>query len=663
MFVDWHTKLTPRWQWAVFCIVVLGALFFLHHDGLQANFLADDYDWLRIAREDSTNGWLSTFTHSHGGNFYRPVVALGFHFDYAMWQYNPLGFHLHQLVLQLLLIFGVTLLVRRVTRSPWLGFATGALFAVHPAQHEVVTWLAGRPDLYAAMFSVWALVAFSTWLEQKKWHWLVVSAVAGLLGMLSKETAFVLPALAGLLAAPGLRHHTLTWKRASVGVALFVVLLSSVLIARGNVLTSAIGGYLVGGEQSGTNFTLENINRPFTSPFKFVNWDYALERYGDAGIVGLLARAYNHLEKGWALWGTLLLVVLVALWWRRRKTAAASLLIGGLLWSSIAFIPVYGLSGDIRSSLMGTRLLFFASIGYVAALVGALGLLDFQGRLWPTLRVVAVGIIFVCAAVLWRINVAPWRVASDRVGQVREAFAQQLPDVQSAQAQALFFRRLPGLYFGAYEYFGPRSVSEMVRSVVGGAQPAGYLVGSRAFADSPYCASPVPASSLQVLSWDATVKQFALAPVAAVQEGVSKVWDFQLGSMPAGWVASSLSIASTEGGVQFTPVEHGQYIESPSLEAFTGSAYRTLIVRFRLVGEGDFGRRRFRVDWRQNGSYSPGQYIRHAYDASDGSYSVRIPLCQYLPWALSDGVDQLRILPATSGAFVVEQVILSPDAP
>ena len=653
---------TPRMQWILFTAVIAVALLGLHADGFRAHFLADDYDWLRIAREDTAAGPLHTFTHSHGGNFYRPIPALGFQLDYRLWQYSPSGYNVHQWVFQFFLVLGIALLIARATTSRWLGFASGLLFALHPAQHEVVTWLAGRPDLYAATFSVWALVAFHAWLTRRQWGWLFGSAALAALGMLSKETAFVLPALAGIIAIPTLRQQRLLWRRVLLGVGVLVLILAAAFAARSAVLTSALGGYQVGGESAGTNFTLSNINRPFTSPFKLVNWDYALERFGNAGMVGMLARAYARVEQQWYVWGVLLAAGVGVLWWRRRRDPAAALVVGGMLWSLVAFIPVYGLSGDVRANLMGTRLLFFASIGYVAVLAGCVGLVHWTHRSARYARPVLVALLAVVAVLLWRTNVVPWRVASDRVKQVREAFVQQLPDVRASGATSLLLRRLPGLYFGAYEYFGPRSVSEMVRSVVGAAEPAGFLVGSRAFSDSPFCSAPVPTASIQTLTWESAGKRFTLAGVPDVPPGAPVVWDFQSG-MPEGWSSFGLGAQTVNGGVQFTPEEHGQYLQTPVLPATTGSAYRSLTVRFRLVGEGDFGRRRFRVDWRQNGAYAPGQYVRHAYDGEDEVYSLTIPLCQYLPWALSESVDQLRILPATSGAFTVEQVILSPHAP
>ncbi|MGQ0721103.1 MAG: tetratricopeptide repeat protein, partial [Candidatus Eiseniibacteriota bacterium] len=82
----------------------------------------------------------------------------------------------------------VWLLGRRVLASAFAALVAALLFAVHPVHTESVAFVSGRTDLLASVF---ALAAAFAWARGR----VVVSSAALLLAALSKETAFVLPAV------------------------------------------------------------------------------------------------------------------------------------------------------------------------------------------------------------------------------------------------------------------------------------------------------------------------------------------------------------------------------------------------------------------------------------------------------------------------------------
>jgi hypothetical protein len=97
---------------------------------------------------------------------YLPLRVTSYAIDYEIWNgYNPLGFHLTNVILHAvvsLLVFGIT---RRLTGSLAAALFAGLLFAVHPVHSEVAAWVSGRKDVLST-----ALVLLSFYMYIKARH-------------------------------------------------------------------------------------------------------------------------------------------------------------------------------------------------------------------------------------------------------------------------------------------------------------------------------------------------------------------------------------------------------------------------------------------------------------------------------------------------------------
>jgi hypothetical protein len=118
-------------------------------------------------------------------------------------QLNPMVFHAASVLVHAAtagLVFALLCRLRIKHAAAMLG---AVLFAVHPVQVETVAWAAGLKDLLCGFFSVLSLLLFVRYREtgeRSKAGWLLVGAIAAfVLGMLSKPTAMVTPALAGVI--------------------------------------------------------------------------------------------------------------------------------------------------------------------------------------------------------------------------------------------------------------------------------------------------------------------------------------------------------------------------------------------------------------------------------------------------------------------------------
>ena len=110
---------------------------------------------------------------------YRPLCVLSFRLNYLLQGLSPLGYHLVNLELHVL----VTLLYHVVTShyvGPNTSFLSSVMFAVHPVHTESVTGLVGRAELLSAIFFLLSLQLY-----QRRYS--LASAVVCGLAMLSKE--------------------------------------------------------------------------------------------------------------------------------------------------------------------------------------------------------------------------------------------------------------------------------------------------------------------------------------------------------------------------------------------------------------------------------------------------------------------------------------------
>ena len=152
-----------------------------------------------------------------GGPF-RPITTLSFALNYALHGRSPAGYHLVNALLHALSSALVVVLARRlleaakVARAELGALAAGLLFAVHPVHVEALAPIVGRTDLLASCL---ALAALRLALEPG-WRWKVGATAVLAVGVLSKESAAVMPALyflvaltvpaaAGLAVAPDVR--------------------------------------------------------------------------------------------------------------------------------------------------------------------------------------------------------------------------------------------------------------------------------------------------------------------------------------------------------------------------------------------------------------------------------------------------------------------------
>ncbi|MBN1334621.1 MAG: tetratricopeptide repeat protein [Deltaproteobacteria bacterium] len=131
----------------------------------------------------------------------RPLVALTWAVDARLWGEDPFGYHvvnvaIHALNAVLALLVGERVFARLGARRP-LGsaLAAAALWAVHPMTTEAVTHLAGRSEALAATFCLGAVLEWLRWRREGGTFPFVLSFLAFLAAMATREVAVAVPLL------------------------------------------------------------------------------------------------------------------------------------------------------------------------------------------------------------------------------------------------------------------------------------------------------------------------------------------------------------------------------------------------------------------------------------------------------------------------------------
>lgn len=89
---------------------------------------------------------------------YAPITIFSFLMDYTLWGMNPCGYHATNVLLHVINGVLVFLLVSRLTNNRFVGWATAAMFLIHPVQIESVVWISSRKGLLCSMFMISALL-------------------------------------------------------------------------------------------------------------------------------------------------------------------------------------------------------------------------------------------------------------------------------------------------------------------------------------------------------------------------------------------------------------------------------------------------------------------------------------------------------------------------
>lgn len=222
------------------CLVVVAAVAAFYAN-LRSFFLSDDFYLLTIAHDPDTYG-RALFLHGGGQEFFRPFGGMALLISSWFAGFSPLRWHGISLAIHSLNGVLVYTLARQLFTQRSVAGIAAALFCLHGITPESVAWVAGRFDILATFFTLFSLVCFVAKERKGNSGLYIASLVAGALALLTKESAYVLPALITTI----LVVSSASLKDALLRTGPYWLLAVSMFLLRYSVL-GGIGGYSTAG--------------------------------------------------------------------------------------------------------------------------------------------------------------------------------------------------------------------------------------------------------------------------------------------------------------------------------------------------------------------------------------------------------------------------------
>jgi len=303
---------------------------------------------------------------------YRPLTTLSYLLNYAILgnTNHPTGYHWINFFLHAGNVFLVFLLVLRLmagrVRRLRIAFFAALLWAVHPVLTESVTNIVGRADLLAgsAVLSGFLLYLKST--ETTGWRrglWLTGLAVTTAVGVFSKESAVVLPAVIVLYELACGKH----WRRMLPACLATLVPIGVMLWQRAAVLSSSLPAEypFLDNPIAGAGFWIGRLTavKVLAGYLWLALWPMRLSADYSYRQIALV---HGSLED-WVCWLVVAgALALMAILLNRSRLAFffAGFALLNLLPSSNLLFPI--------GTIMAERLLYLPLVGVVAAVVIAI---------------------------------------------------------------------------------------------------------------------------------------------------------------------------------------------------------------------------------------------------------------------------------------------------
>jgi tetratricopeptide (TPR) repeat protein len=298
------------------------------------------------------------FTSTQQSNWH-PLTWLSHMLDIELFGLDPLGHHLHNLLLHTISTVLLFWLLYKMTGAVWCSAFVAMAFGIHPLRVESVAWAAERKDVLGALFWMLTIAAYLYYVKRGGIYRYLLVILCFAMGLMAKPMLVTLPIVLLLLDFWPLG-------RVSGNMARLVVEKIPLLIL---VLASCIITYQV--QQSGGSVTLHmspdvlvtNALGAYTSYLGKLVWPVDLAvLYPMKGVqnphdkqwpAGYLVLAFSILLAGCALAAA-----------RHRKKPY---LLTGWFWYVITLIPVIGIV-RIGAHLIADRYTYLPSIG-IAILV------------------------------------------------------------------------------------------------------------------------------------------------------------------------------------------------------------------------------------------------------------------------------------------------------
>ncbi|MYF96433.1 MAG: tetratricopeptide repeat protein [Holophagales bacterium] len=185
--------ISPREKLAAAALVLMVGISFV--PAYQAGFVWDDTIFVDspVIREASglKSIWFSPSDIEQEGHYW-PVTYTTFWLEHKLWGFEPLGYHVVNVLMHAVNVLLVWSLLRRfAVPGAWV---VAAVFAVHPLHVESVAWIIERKDVLSGLFYLTSFLAYVRFTDRGKPARYLLALGLFAAGLLSKTVVVTLPA-------------------------------------------------------------------------------------------------------------------------------------------------------------------------------------------------------------------------------------------------------------------------------------------------------------------------------------------------------------------------------------------------------------------------------------------------------------------------------------
>ena len=200
------------WRPALLAGLLLLLVVAAYLPALRCGFIWDDDEYVTDnPMLTAANGLHEIWFSTHALSQYFPLVYTTFRLEHGQWGFNPVGYHLVNVLLHGINAILVWLVLRRLAvPGAWLG---AALFALHPVQVETVAWVSELKNIESLFLYLLALLAWIHFVDspgRTRWGAYGLALTAFLAALFAKTTACTLPA--ALVLVLWLRGERWSWE-------------------------------------------------------------------------------------------------------------------------------------------------------------------------------------------------------------------------------------------------------------------------------------------------------------------------------------------------------------------------------------------------------------------------------------------------------------------
>ncbi|MBI5376446.1 MAG: tetratricopeptide repeat protein [Candidatus Schekmanbacteria bacterium] len=187
-------------------LILFVSAFLLYSSTITHELVNYDDDWLikdnSVIRSLSLKNILKMFSGPTGTD-YLPLKELSYALDYRLFENNPYGYHLTNVILYSATSVLAFLFLYQLSGKTSFSFVVSLLYVFHPIHSEVVNWASARKDCLGGLFFFASALFYAKYLTKKNgakpFHYLL-SLLFFLFSLLSKPSGVMLPFLLFLMA-------------------------------------------------------------------------------------------------------------------------------------------------------------------------------------------------------------------------------------------------------------------------------------------------------------------------------------------------------------------------------------------------------------------------------------------------------------------------------